>query len=91
MDKVEIKNLIEESVGTAVAKAFGIMQEWFVVQIEKIHEGQAAMQDSMDRQFAEVRADIAEMKTDIVLLKLGVHSIDGRVAKLEKHHEHDYA
>ncbi len=65
MDRTEIENLIDQKVDTVVSRQFGMVMEWFTDQFALVHEKFEMLEEKMDRGFAEIREDIAQIKINV--------------------------
>jgi hypothetical protein len=66
MEQVEIENLIDQKVDTAVSRQFGMIMEWFTDQFALVYEGQQNIIEVMERRFQKVedRLDRIEINTN---------------------------
>lgn len=65
MDKAEIENFIEEKVEEKASQRFGAIQEWLKDEFKLIRENFQMVHEKMDRGFAEIREDIAQIKVNV--------------------------
>ena len=87
MDKVEIENLIEEKVEEKASQRFDVIMEWFSDQFALVHEKFEMMDEKMDRQFAELKEDLEQVKRNTDTNSLDIINLDTRVTRIEKMYE----
>lgn len=83
----EIITLIDEKVQASTAHYFGIIQEWFSDQFALVHEKMDMLEEKVDRGFAEVKADLDQVKRNTDTNSLDILNLKNRVTRLEKRYE----
>ena len=91
MNRDELKQIIHETVGSAVANAMGVLQENFDHQFGLINENIQSFRQNAERRFDKIEGNISQMKTVIDTLSIDMVEVKDRLDKLEhrEHHEFD--
>ncbi len=80
----EIVAPIDEKVQASTAHYFGLIKEWFSDQFVLVHERMDMLEEKVDRGFAEVKANLDQVKRNTDTNSLDILNLKNRVTRLEK-------